>query len=264
MSQKQQGRRSTESLNGSTTRFPSSQLIRTGFAPQPHDSKHFRRNAGAGSESCADTWFSVFMSSCRKVLSISQCYASRLPDFYRHIILFCGDRFHPLHRKLRAGGLNVEDLIRLTPHRQNLQCRFISGSGVGGSCDERVLDIAKENLTRSFRVVGLCERFRESLLLMMGSFGWEVPFYENHKVAKIRPSAEPRVIDAIREHNRLDVELYDFAEKLFEENLRKNAHVIRDGLAALQGTPKPGPFGKFCRSTESASRFLLSKIASAL
>ena len=170
---------------------------------------------------------------------------------------------HPLHRKLKTGRLSVEDLIRMTPHRQNLQCRFISGIGAGGICDERVLDVAKENLTRSFRVVGLCERFQESLLLMMASFGWEVPFYENRKVAKIRPSVQPGVIDAIREHNRLDLELYEFAKKLFEENLRKNADVIRDGLAALQATPKPASFNKFCRSTEGAGRFLLSKVASA-
>ena len=99
---------------------------------------------------------------------------------------------------------------------------------------------------------------------MMASFGWEVPFYENRKVAKIRPSVQPGVIDAIREHNRLDLELYEFAKKLFEENLRKNADVIRDGLAALQATPKPASFNKFCRSTEGAGRFLLSKVASAL
>lgn len=171
---------------------------------------------------------------------------------------------HPLHRKLKKERLAVEDLIRLTPERQNLQCRFISGIGTGGVCDERVLEIAKENLSRSFRVVGLAERFQESLLLMMASFGWKVPFYENRKVAKSRPAMDPNVINAIREHNRFDLELYNFSKQLFEENLRKNPDIISTGLASLNSGQQPGSFEKICHSTEGVGRFLLSKAASAL
>jgi Galactose-3-O-sulfotransferase len=171
---------------------------------------------------------------------------------------------HPLHRKLKTGRLSVEDLIRLTPHRQNLQCRFISGIGTGGICDERVLDVAKENLTRSFRVVGLCERFQESLSLMMAAFGWKVPFYKNHKVAKTHPLIEPNVIKAIREHNRLDVELYEFGKKLFEESLRKNEDVIRKTRISLSAIPKPGSLQRFCHATFGVGRFLMSKAVSAI
>lgn len=171
---------------------------------------------------------------------------------------------HPLHRKLKTGRLTVEDLIQMTPHRQNLQCRFISGIGPGGSCEERVLEMAKENLTRGFRVVGLCERFQESLCLMMAAFGWKVPFYENRKVAKIRPSIEPNVINTIREHNRFDLELYEFGKKLFEENLRRNADVVSEGLATLNAGRECGYFNKSWHSAVGAGRFLLSKAVSAL
>lgn len=171
---------------------------------------------------------------------------------------------HPLHRKLKSGRLGVEDLIRMTPHRQNLQCRFISGIGTDGICDDQVLEVAKENLTRAFRVVGLCERFQESLWLMMASFGWKVPFYENRKVAKVRPSIEPNVINVIREHNRFDLELYDFAKKLFEENLRSNASVISERLATLNSGREPGYFKKSWHSAVGAGRFLLTKAVSAL
>jgi hypothetical protein len=99
---------------------------------------------------------------------------------------------------------------------------------------------------------------------MMAAFGWKVPFYENRKVAKIRPSIEPNVINAIREHNRFDLELYDFAKKLFAENLRRNAGVISEGLATLNSGREPGYFKKFWHSTEGAGRFLLSKAVSAL
>lgn len=36
----------------------------------------------------------------------------------------------------------------------------------GADCDERLLEVAKENLTKSFSVVGICERFEESLILI--------------------------------------------------------------------------------------------------
>ena len=171
---------------------------------------------------------------------------------------------HPLHRKLKAGRLGVEDLIRMTPHRQNLQCRFISGIGIGPNCDEGVLELAKQNLARAFRVVGLCEQFQESLCVMMAAFGWKVPFYTNRKVTKSRPSIEPHVIDMIREYNRLDFDLYDFARRLFDENLRRNAEVISKGLATLNSRRERGRLEKSWYSTLSAGRFFLTKVVSAL
>jgi hypothetical protein len=41
------------------------------------------------------------------------------------------------------------------------------------------------------------------------------------------------VIGAIDEHNRFDIELCDFAKKLFEEGLRRNADAISARLATL-------------------------------
>jgi hypothetical protein len=68
---------------------------------------------------------------------------------------------------------------------------------------------------------------------MMASFGWEDPFYENRKVAKNRPAVEPSVISAIGEHNRFDIELYDFAEKFFEKSVHSSARAISERLATL-------------------------------
>ena len=81
---------------------------------------------------------------------------------------------NPLHRKLKREGLGVEDCIRLFPDRNNTQCRFIAGVKDTSIADERLLDMAKENLTKSFSVVGICERFEESLILISKTFGWEI------------------------------------------------------------------------------------------
>jgi hypothetical protein len=171
---------------------------------------------------------------------------------------------NPLHRRVKKEGLGVEDCLRLFPERHNLQCRLISGLRNVATNDERLLDVAKENLTKSFSVVGICERFEESLMLTAKAFGWEVPFYENKKVSKRRSEVEPRLANLIREHDRLDSELYEFGKKLFEEELRKNEDAVREGLINLRAIPRPGKLKGSCQSSMSAARFLLNKIVSAI
>ncbi len=83
---------------------------------------------------------------------------------------------HPLHRKLKRERLGIEGCLRLFPHRQNLKCRFIAGVEDTAIGDERLLDIAKQNLTKSFSVVGICETFEESLMLIAKTFGWRLLF----------------------------------------------------------------------------------------
>jgi Sulfotransferase family len=171
---------------------------------------------------------------------------------------------NPLHRKLKREGLGVEDCIRLFPDRNNTQCRFIAGVKDAAIADERLLDMAKENLTKSFSVVGICESFEESLILISKTFGWEVRFYENRKVSKTRPQIDPGVVEMIKEHNRLDLELYEFGKSLFEANLARNESAVREGMAAFRTLPKPTSIENFYQSTVGAGRFIMTKIASAI
>lgn len=171
---------------------------------------------------------------------------------------------NPLHRKLKRERLRIEDCVRLFPDRNNTQCRFIAGIKDTAIRDERLLAIAKENLTKSFSVVGISERFEESLMLMAATFAWKIRFYDNRRVAKTRPQIDPGAVEMIRDHNRLDLELYEFGKGLFEESLQKNEAAVRKGLAALRKLSKPGPVEGFCNSTLGAGRFLVNKIVSAV
>ena len=101
-------------------------------------------------------------------------------------------------------------------------------------------------------------------MLIATTFDWEIPFYKNCKVSKARPQIDPSTVEMIRDHNRLDVELYEFGKGLFEESLQKKEATVREGLAALRALPTPGAVEGFCKSTLGAGRFLVNKIASAV
>lgn len=171
---------------------------------------------------------------------------------------------HPMHRKVTSERIGVADFIRLTPRRQNLQCSMISGIKNDGQSDKRMLETAKQNLAHSFSVVGLSERFEESLMLIAKTFNWEVPYYENRKVSKTRPTFDPAEVEMIQEHNRLDLELYEFGKTLFAAQLEKKKAEVEAGLAALRTLQPPSPIKSFYNSTMGAGRFLMTKIASAI
>ena len=141
---------------------------------------------------------------------------------------------------------------------------MIAGIRSNGTVDRQTLEIAKKNLEKSFSVVGISERFEESLVLIARTFGWEVPFYENRKVSKSRPKIDPIEIELIKKHNQFDLELYEYGKALFEASLTNKEAEVREGLATLRKLPKPGSIETFYKSTVGAGRFLMTKIASAV
>ena len=158
---------------------------------------------------------------------------------------------NPLHRKVKRQRLGVEDYVRLFPERHNLQCRLIAGVKDTAIADERLLDTAKENLTKSFSVVGISEQFEESLMLIATTFNWQIPFYKNCKVSKARPQIDPGTAALIRDHNRLDVELYEFGKKLFAESLYKKAGCRERRANGFTCHSKTWKIGEFLPSESS-------------
>lgn len=169
---------------------------------------------------------------------------------------------HPLYRKLRTKGVGLGDFLQISAQRRNLQTKMVAGVPLVGPCDEEVLQTARQNLSTSFRVAGLSERFHESLLLIAASFGWKIPYYENRKVSKTRPAVDPAIVEMIREHNSYDVQLYDFAQKRFDEDLRQNEEAIQETMLASNAAAKPGKLESFVQSTVGSGRFLVSKVTS--
>jgi len=101
-------------------------------------------------------------------------------------------------------------------------------------------------------------------MLMAATFDWEISFYDNCKVSKTRPQIDPGTVEMIRDHNRLDLELYEFGKALFEKSLETKEAAVREGLAGLRTLEKPSALEKCYASTVGKGRFLVSKIASAI
>ncbi|MEH7223931.1 sulfotransferase family 2 domain-containing protein [Bacillus sp. JJ1566] len=104
-----------------------------------------------------------------------------------------------------------------TPKFFNFQTLYLSG---GTTPD---LDIAKANLNAYFPVVGITELFEESIFLMKKEFGWNDIVYKKKNVTAVRPPKEQiskEIMDLIVEHNKMDIELYQYVRKLLEKKIQ--------------------------------------------
>jgi len=107
----------------------------------------------------------------------------------------------------------------------NLQTRLLAGpyeQAAALSPAER-LERARRNL-RACAVVGLTERFDETMLLLKKAYGWRMPFYERRNVGKhhlCKQDLPADVICQIEADNSLDAVLYAYAQELFEAQVRQ-------------------------------------------
>lgn len=103
----------------------------------------------------------------------------------------------------------------------------------------QMLERAKFNLAEKFAVVGLTERFEESLVLLHRTFGWPLHRFSSRNVGNDRPpktAVSEETLEVIRKCNRFDLELYQFASALFEQALSKID--MAGELARLRAAPE--------------------------
>ncbi len=109
----------------------------------------------------------------------------------------------------------------------NGQVRQLTASGhlPFGTCTPALLEQAIANLERHFCVVGLQERFDESVVLLRRALGWKIPpLYRRRNVGR-RPSAEAglsaETLRIVQEHNALDLQLYEYALARLERTIHE-------------------------------------------
>ena len=124
----------------------------------------------------------------------------------------------PGHRHHQAAqGMGLEEYLAsgLAQEMNNSQTRALAGAVdvPYGENPPELLELAKRNVEEHFRVVGLTERFDESLVLFGLAFGWSRLSYVRANVASKRVVPSPAGLAEIERLNALDLELYDWAEQ---------------------------------------------------
>ena len=177
-------------------------------------------------------------------------------------------KLHPLYWKFRWENWSLEDFVRRSP-RDNVQCKIVAGAEYEEPCTAEICERAKENLVRYFSVVGLSERFEESLALMKLRFGWKLRRYSSFNVTRTRPKKEdlPRsALDLIAEKNSFDVSLYELAAKVFQTAIDRHgvevSQVARELKAARARSQ--APLGSLLFSIRAAGRKAISRAYSSI
>ena len=99
---------------------------------------------------------------------------------------------------------------------------------------ERAVSLAKQNLKEYFSVIGLTERFDETILLVMRKLGWhQLPFYQSANVTsnRLKQNNIPEdTLQVIRELNKLDIELYNCISQWFQETIEAEGVTFSNDL----------------------------------
>ena len=175
---------------------------------------------------------------------------------------------HPLYWKLRREKWTIEEFVQRST-RDNVQCKILAGADYHAPCTEAILEKASRHLSQRFSVVGLSERFEESLALMKLRFGWQLKSYSSFNVTRSRPKKgdlSSSTLDLIMERNRFDVALYQHAATRFEAAVRKQpdeVNQIADELKTTRACAQRS-FGSALFSLRAATRKAINRAYSAI
>jgi hypothetical protein len=156
-----------------------------------------------------------------------------------------------IHEEVVSRQMSLLDFATYPPYSSrivNVQTLIVLGVVSGAPnrpddpntlSDEATLALAKQKL-ESFAFFGLTERFEESVRLLHFTFGWpmaeKVPSENVSPVPSARTSIDAAALAAIERKTHLDVDLYAFAEELFEARVQQ----MQEELSRDEGLTQRG------------------------
>jgi Sulfotransferase family len=154
-------------------------------------------------------------------------YATFLRDPVRRVVSHFNHVLNsdtPEHQAILAQHPTLEDFLDY-PWGREVQTLFLLGwelSDIERAPDAAV-QAAIEILRDRIEVFGLTEEFDKSLILFAEAFGWRLPPYtstnlatERSRVLRVEDLSQS-LVARIKDANRCDVALYEFARGLFDE-----------------------------------------------
>lgn len=141
---------------------------------------------------------------------------------------------HVLHRTITGENLNFSEFLQRFV-AADTQLRLVIGGreGILGPTD---LAEGVEMLRRCYAVVGVTERFDESVLVMAKTLGWSLPVYGKRRnvTERAQPDPSPEEDDLIRSLTRYDRELYKAANEILDERIRVYGSEWEEDLQRLR------------------------------
>ncbi len=153
-----------------------------------------------------------------------------------------GNRRHVHHENIV--NMNVMEFVNSRYSAKNVETKYLTGQAgmqPGGECTEEDLLKAKKNLSEYFTMVGITERFDESLLLLKKALGWNNVYYVKQNVSKNRPPRETLSEEDRKEIAKLndyDMQIYDYALGLFEDQIKQYGPSLKKDLENFRSRRK--------------------------
>ncbi len=196
----------------------------------------------------------VFLNRPYKYIAFLRHPVDRMVSWYYYIKRRPRNWFH---ETVTSKNMSLEDFVHFIGDLSydNQQTRWIAGNKPVGQqrtleeiavpslsdfplapLQDGWLEAAKQHIESDF-VIGLTERFDESLLLMKREFGWKEVFYHRKNVTKDRPMRDKNVpealVELIKTQEHLDVALYDFAKAHFDAQVAQAGEDLQRQMAAF-------------------------------
>ncbi len=142
---------------------------------------------------------------------------------------------HMRHAEVISGKMGIADYAR---EKRDIQTKYIAGAAASGpdAIDDAELDRARRHLESEYETFGLAEEFPKSVLLFTRAFGWKLRGYRSRNITPNRlaqTTLAPSVLDEIREANRLDIRLYEFAREVLERRIAAQPPEFAQELESL-------------------------------
>jgi sulfotransferase famil protein len=151
---------------------------------------------------------------------------------------------HYCYDQLTARKMKLLDFIdsRIDRMTDNAHVRLLCGHATGqevpfGECTPAMLEAAKQNIKTNIALTGLTEKFDATLLLLGKMFGWRNLYYAPQNIAPNESALDrlpPTTLQALRQVNALDIELYRYAREVFDQHIQQQAATFAAELQKFQ------------------------------
>lgn len=151
-------------------------------------------------------WHEAFQGDEYTYITLLRKPIERVISYYMYVRSSTGHYMHGNAQSMRleefvSSGVTIETSNHMTRH-------------IACGLSWNALARAKKNLER-FSVVGFTESFDDGYRQMAQRFGWSIEPYKRLNTTPLKTGVGDETLEIIAEHNRLDIELYQYARGEF-------------------------------------------------